>query len=74
MHRFPRLHAALDYAADAHQTQARKGSAIPYLSHLLGVSRLVIEYGGGWGLQAGLYHADLGSLGASSQILRAIAT
>jgi GTP pyrophosphokinase len=33
-------------AADAHQTQARKGSAIPYLSHVLGVSSLVIEYGG----------------------------
>lgn len=46
MNRFPRLHAALDYAADAHQAQSRKGSSIPYLSHLLGVSSLVIEYGG----------------------------
>jgi GTP pyrophosphokinase len=46
MNRFPRLHAALDYAAEAHQAQARKGSTIPYLSHVLGVSSLVIEYGG----------------------------
>lgn len=46
MSRLPRLHAALDYAADAHKTQVRKGSSIPYLSHLLGVSSLVLEYGG----------------------------
>mgnify|MGYP000153159727 CR=1 FL=1 len=46
MQRFPRLHAALDYAAEAHQTQARKGTMIPYLSHLMGVASLVIEHGG----------------------------
>src|ERR1700742_1058831 len=46
MHSFPRLHAALDYAAEAHQAQARKGTAIPYLSHVLGVASLVIEHGG----------------------------
>jgi (p)ppGpp synthase/HD superfamily hydrolase len=46
MQRFPRLHAALDYAAEAHQKQVRKGTSIAYLSHPLGVSSLVIEHGG----------------------------
>jgi GTP pyrophosphokinase len=65
MNRFPRLHAALDYAADAHQTQARKGSTIPYLGHLLGVSSLVIEYGGDEDQAiAGLLHDVLEDCGA----------
>ncbi len=46
MHRFPRLHQAIDYAADAHNGQIRKGTAIPYLAHLMGVCALVLEYGG----------------------------
>lgn len=46
MQRFSRLHVALDYAAEAHQAQARKGTSIPYLSHLLGVASLVMEHGG----------------------------
>ena len=46
MQRFPRLHDALDYAAEAHSRQVRKGTSIPYLAHLLGVSALVLEYGG----------------------------
>mgnify|MGYP000879238093 CR=1 FL=1 len=46
MHRFPKLHAALDYAAEAHQAQSRKGTNIAYLSHLMGVASLVIEHGG----------------------------
>jgi GTP pyrophosphokinase len=46
MHRFPNLHAALDYAAEAHQAQTRKGTNIAYLSHLMGVASLVIEHGG----------------------------
>jgi (p)ppGpp synthase/HD superfamily hydrolase len=46
MHRFPSLHAALDYAAEAHQHQTRKGTEIAYLSHLMGVASLVIEHGG----------------------------
>ena len=45
-HRFPRLHEALDYVAEAHNGQLRKGSATPYLAHLLGVASLVLEYGG----------------------------
>jgi GTP pyrophosphokinase len=46
MYRFPNLHAALDFAAEAHQHQARKGTNIAYLSHLMGVASLVIEHGG----------------------------
>ena len=37
---------AVGLARDLHAGQARKGSTIPYLSHLLGVSSLVIENGG----------------------------
>jgi (p)ppGpp synthase/HD superfamily hydrolase len=46
MHRFPRLHEALDYAAEAHNGQVRKQTTIPYLAHLLGVCSLVLDYGG----------------------------
>lgn len=37
---------AVDYARDAHATQTRKGTQIPYLYHLLAVSSLVLEFGG----------------------------
>ncbi|MCC4587366.1 HD domain-containing protein [Xanthomonas sp. NCPPB 1067] len=37
---------AVDYARIAHAGQLRKGTQIPYLSHLLGVSTLVLECGG----------------------------
>jgi len=37
---------AVAYAADLHAAQVRKGTTIAYMSHLLGVSSLVIEAGG----------------------------
>jgi (p)ppGpp synthase/HD superfamily hydrolase len=37
---------ALAYAAEAHAQQTRKGTDIPYISHLLAVSGLVLEHGG----------------------------
>jgi (p)ppGpp synthase/HD superfamily hydrolase len=37
---------ALVYANDLHANQTRKGSGIPYISHLLAVCALVIEHGG----------------------------
>lgn len=37
---------AVDYARTAHAAHYRKGTAIPYLYHLLGVSSMVLEYGG----------------------------
>ena len=41
----PRFSDALMYAAETHADQTRKGSDIPYLSHLLAVAGLVLEYG-----------------------------
>ncbi len=37
---------ALLFTTDLHKQQIRKGSGIPYLSHLLSVSALVMEHGG----------------------------
>lgn len=41
-----RFTAAVDYARTAHAGHFRKGTAIPYLYHLLAVASLVLEYGG----------------------------
>ncbi len=41
-----RFDRALVYAHELHREQTRKGTRIPYISHLLGVSSLVIEHGG----------------------------
>src|SRR3546814_1710250 len=41
-----RLSRAVDYARIAHARQVRKGPHVPYLSHVLGVAALVVEYGG----------------------------
>jgi (p)ppGpp synthase/HD superfamily hydrolase len=38
-----RIHAAFDYAAQCHATQVRKGTRVPYLSHLMAVASLVME-------------------------------
>lgn len=37
---------ALAYAFAVHRSQERKGSKVPYVAHLLGVSSLVLEYSG----------------------------
>lgn len=37
---------ALDYALLAHASHTRKGTNIPYFSHVIGVSSLVLEYNG----------------------------
>lgn len=41
-----RLAEALTYAVRAHHGQFRKGTNIPYISHVLAVSSLVMEHGG----------------------------
>lgn len=41
-----RFSEALAYASDLHRYQLRKGSGIPYISHLLSVTALVMEAGG----------------------------
>jgi len=42
----PRFDDALGYTAQLHRAQARKGSGVPYLAHLLAVVALVLEAGG----------------------------
>jgi (p)ppGpp synthase/HD superfamily hydrolase len=44
--RTSRYDDAFRYAHNLHRTQMRKGTSIPYISHLMAVSSLVIEHGG----------------------------
>ena len=46
MHLTNRFELALVYATRIHTNQSRKGSGVPYISHLLAVCALVIEHGG----------------------------
>jgi (p)ppGpp synthase/HD superfamily hydrolase len=46
MHLTDKFDSALLYAAQLHRNQTRKGTKIPYVSHLLAVCSLVIENGG----------------------------
>ena len=41
----PQYDKALKFASDAHRKQMRKSGEVPYLSHLLRVSGLVLDYG-----------------------------
>jgi (p)ppGpp synthase/HD superfamily hydrolase len=41
-----RFDAAFKFASDLHRTQTRKSTEIPYVSHLMAVSGLVLENGG----------------------------
>jgi (p)ppGpp synthase/HD superfamily hydrolase len=41
-----RFDDALVYASQLHRDQARKGTPIPYVSHLLAVAAIVLEHGG----------------------------
>jgi hypothetical protein len=38
-----KIHAAFDYAVECHAGQFRKGTQIPYLSHLMAVASFVME-------------------------------
>ena len=42
----PKLVNAFDYAASLHENQKKKGTSVPYLSHLIGVASIVMENGG----------------------------
>lgn len=63
---------ALAFTAAAHREQTRKGTDIPYLSHLMSVSALVLEYGGDEDQAiAGLLHdaiEDQGGVAMEAQI------
>jgi len=41
----PKFERALAYAARIHRKQTRKGTDVPYISHLLAVAGIVLEYG-----------------------------
>jgi GTP pyrophosphokinase len=41
-----RFNLAFDFAAGLHHAQTRKGSAVPYIAHLMGVCSLVLDAGG----------------------------
>jgi len=41
-----RFDEAMQYASRLHQRQRRKGTAVPYLAHLMSVAALVLEHGG----------------------------
>ena len=48
---------ALEFAAEKHRRQNRKGTTVPYVSHLLSVAGLILESGGDEDLAiAGLLH------------------
>lgn len=42
----PKFALALQFANEIHSTQVRKGLGAPYISHLMAVCALVLEYGG----------------------------
>lgn len=42
-----RFDEALVYARQIHATQVRKGTNVPYVAHLLAVTAIVLEHGGG---------------------------
>jgi len=61
----PRYLAAIDYARTAHAGQVRKGTTVPYFGHLIGVSSLVLDFGGDEDQAiAGLLHDVLEDCGA----------
>lgn len=68
-----RFTRAVDYARIAHAAQVRKGTTIPYLTHLLAVAALVIEHGGSEDQAiAGLLHDLIEDCGeAHEPIIRA---
>ena len=41
----PRFESALSYAVVIHAHQQRKGTGVPYIAHLLGVTSIALEHG-----------------------------
>jgi len=70
----PRFERALLFATRKHSGQTRKGSGVPYISHLLGVTGLVLEAGGDEDLAiAALLHdvaEDCGGVPMLNQVRR----
>lgn len=60
---------AVRYAAEVHADQPRKGTEVPYVAHLLGVSSLVLEAGGDEDLAiAGLLHDSAEDHGGEARL------
>lgn len=65
-----RFGCAVDYARIAHAAQVRKGTTIPYITHLLGVATLVIEFGGSEDQAiAGLLHDTIEDCGEAHEAM-----
>jgi (p)ppGpp synthase/HD superfamily hydrolase len=69
-----RFSRADDYARIAHERQLRKGTYVPYVSHVLGVAALVIEHGGSEDQAiAGLLHDTIEDCGQAHEgMIRAL--
>jgi GTP pyrophosphokinase len=66
--RWERLVEATAFAMNIHADQVRKGSDTPYISHLLGVASLVLEFGGDEDQAiAGLLHDAIEDQGAEQE-------
>ena len=64
-----RFDEALAYASRLHRTQIRKGSGIPYVSHLLGVASIALENGADEDQAiAALLHDAVEDQGGSAQL------
>jgi (p)ppGpp synthase/HD superfamily hydrolase len=60
-----RFSDALTFAAEIHRHQPRKGTQIPYVSHVIGVASIGLEYGADEdeGIAALLHDAIAGTIG-----------
>ena len=64
-----RFDRALVYATHVHGGQVRKGTSIPYVSHLLAVTATVLEYGGDEDLAiAALLHDSVEDQGGKARL------
>lgn len=67
----PRYKEAFDFAFTKHRKQMRKGSGVPYITHLMSVSALVMEHGGGEDEAiAALLHDTVEDVGVTVEELR----
>lgn len=65
------LEAAVRVATKHHMAQVRKGTRVPYISHLLQVAGMVLEFGGGLvEAAAGVLHDILEDTGIGVETLR----
>jgi (p)ppGpp synthase/HD superfamily hydrolase len=65
-----RFAEALAFATACHETQARKGNGVPYVTHVIAVASLVGEYGGDEDQAiAGLLHDVMEDAGVTARAL-----